>query len=267
MKLPSGSGSGFRIASAGTDLLLVIGTSLAVAPISKVMGWLPPATPQVLVNRDVVAPPRAASEGFDVSLIGEADTVVAHLAHAIGLAIPPPDAPPDASPCPDGGADAYDSVHAASAVTREDAAVGRDTYACAIAAAEVALAVSDTAAKSADEALWAHPRRVLRAAGPAAVVGRGAVWAPSLPVSIEAANAWVASAAAQLAGDADAGDEEDASAETVSCDGCAVKLAPRDILWACGACFDYDLCGRCYGSKHGRHTQDHGPAHTFVQER
>lgn len=29
------------------DLLLVIGTSLAVAPISKIMGWLPPSTPQV----------------------------------------------------------------------------------------------------------------------------------------------------------------------------------------------------------------------------
>jgi NAD-dependent SIR2 family protein deacetylase len=36
------------------DLLLVIGTSLAVAPISKVMGWLPHSIPQVLVNREVV---------------------------------------------------------------------------------------------------------------------------------------------------------------------------------------------------------------------
>eukprot|EP01048_Picozoa_sp_COSAG05_P017825 COSAG05_NODE_2501_length_2977_cov_1.785268_3_plen_207_part_00 len=36
---------------AKADLLLVIGTSLAVAPISKVMGWLPAAIPQILVNR------------------------------------------------------------------------------------------------------------------------------------------------------------------------------------------------------------------------
>ena len=52
------------------DLLLVIGTSLQVAPVSKVMGWLPPSMPQILINRDVVAPPRSTSDGFDVSLIG-----------------------------------------------------------------------------------------------------------------------------------------------------------------------------------------------------
>ena len=52
------------------DLLLVIGTSLQVAPVSKVMGWLPQSMPQILINRDVVAPPRSTSDGFDVSLIG-----------------------------------------------------------------------------------------------------------------------------------------------------------------------------------------------------
>ncbi len=52
------------------DLLLVIGTSLQVAPVSKVMGWLPSSMPQILINRDVVAPPRSTSDGFDVSLIG-----------------------------------------------------------------------------------------------------------------------------------------------------------------------------------------------------
>jgi NAD-dependent histone deacetylase SIR2 len=55
------------------DLLLVIGTSLQVAPVSKVMGWLPPSMPQILINRDVVAPPRSTSDGFDVSLIGKVE--------------------------------------------------------------------------------------------------------------------------------------------------------------------------------------------------
>ena len=43
------------------------------------------ACKQVLINRDVVRPPPSASDGFDVSLIGDADVVVAHLAAAIGL--------------------------------------------------------------------------------------------------------------------------------------------------------------------------------------
>ena len=43
------------------------------------------ACKQVLINRDVVRPPPSASDGFDVSLIGDADVVTAHLAAAIGL--------------------------------------------------------------------------------------------------------------------------------------------------------------------------------------
>ena len=69
------------------DLLLVIGTSLQVAPISKVMGWLPHDIPQILINMDVVHPPRATTDGFDVSLIGEADVVVAYLAAAMKIDI------------------------------------------------------------------------------------------------------------------------------------------------------------------------------------
>ena len=68
---------------ARVDLLLVIGTSLQVAPISKVMGWLPHNVPQILINKDVVHPPRATTDGFDVSLIGEADAVTAYLSAAM----------------------------------------------------------------------------------------------------------------------------------------------------------------------------------------
>ena len=46
------------------------------------------ACKQVLINRDVVRPPPSASDGFDVSLIGDADVVTAHLAAAIGLSVP-----------------------------------------------------------------------------------------------------------------------------------------------------------------------------------
>ena len=38
------------------DALIVIGTSLSVAPISKVIGYLPPNIPRILINRTIVHP-------------------------------------------------------------------------------------------------------------------------------------------------------------------------------------------------------------------
>ncbi|KAI2511453.1 Sir2 family [Fragilaria crotonensis] len=39
------------------DALIVIGTSLSVAPMSKVISYLPPSVPRILINRNVVDPP------------------------------------------------------------------------------------------------------------------------------------------------------------------------------------------------------------------
>jgi NAD-dependent SIR2 family protein deacetylase len=49
------------------DALIVIGTSLSVAPMSKVIQYLPPSIPRILINRTVVNPPkyRAASLSSD----------------------------------------------------------------------------------------------------------------------------------------------------------------------------------------------------------
>lgn len=41
------------------DALIVIGTSLSVAPISKVIGYLPPNIPRILINREIVHPKHA----------------------------------------------------------------------------------------------------------------------------------------------------------------------------------------------------------------
>jgi NAD-dependent SIR2 family protein deacetylase len=43
------------------DALIVIGTSLSVAPISKVIGFLPQNIPRILINRTVVHPPNTSS--------------------------------------------------------------------------------------------------------------------------------------------------------------------------------------------------------------
>jgi NAD-dependent deacetylase sirtuin 1 len=68
------------------DLLLVMGTSLKVAPVSRVLSYLPPAVPQVLVNMEQVQPPRNISDGFDLLLLGTCDAVVTHLATELGWA-------------------------------------------------------------------------------------------------------------------------------------------------------------------------------------
>jgi NAD-dependent SIR2 family protein deacetylase len=47
------------------DALIVIGTSLSVAPMSKVISYLPPSVPRILINRNVVNPPSAVANDDD----------------------------------------------------------------------------------------------------------------------------------------------------------------------------------------------------------
>ncbi|KAK4049202.1 NAD-dependent histone deacetylase sir2 [Microbotryomycetes sp. JL201] len=61
------------------DLLIVIGTSLRVAPVSQLVSHLPHSVPQILINRDPVS-----HHNFDVVLLGDGDTVVKHLVHQLG---------------------------------------------------------------------------------------------------------------------------------------------------------------------------------------
>ena len=61
------------------DLVLVIGTSLKVAPVSEVVGVLPKDVPQIYINRDP-----CGHVNFDVDILGECDTVVAELCRRAG---------------------------------------------------------------------------------------------------------------------------------------------------------------------------------------
>ena len=58
------------------DLLLVIGTSLKVSPMDSILQFFPEHIPQVLINKTHVSPRQKISEGFDIELIGNADSVV-----------------------------------------------------------------------------------------------------------------------------------------------------------------------------------------------
>lgn len=67
------------------DLLLIMGTSLAVAPVADVLGHIPHSIPQILINKTPVSHANA-----DVVLLGNADTIVQYLCDRLGWSLPDP---------------------------------------------------------------------------------------------------------------------------------------------------------------------------------
>ncbi|CUS21630.1 LAQU0S03e07008g1_1 [Lachancea quebecensis] len=65
------------------DLLICIGTSLKVAPVSEIVNMIPASVPQVLINKD---PVRHAE--FDLSLLGFCDDVAALVTQKCGWSMP-----------------------------------------------------------------------------------------------------------------------------------------------------------------------------------
>lgn len=61
------------------DLVIVIGTSLKVAPVSEVVGYLPAHIPQIYISREPVR-----HVNFDVDMLGDCDVVVAELCRRAG---------------------------------------------------------------------------------------------------------------------------------------------------------------------------------------
>lgn len=65
------------------DLLICIGTSLKVAPVSEIVNMLPAHVPQILINRDPVT-----HAEFDINLLGYCDDVAALVSQKCGWDIP-----------------------------------------------------------------------------------------------------------------------------------------------------------------------------------
>jgi NAD-dependent histone deacetylase SIR2 len=61
------------------DLVIVIGTSMKVAPVSEIPNFLPSDVPQMYISLDPIH-----HINFDINLLGECDTVVAELARRAG---------------------------------------------------------------------------------------------------------------------------------------------------------------------------------------
>ncbi|KAI9501043.1 DHS-like NAD/FAD-binding domain-containing protein [Coemansia spiralis] len=78
-KLPDQFDEALTIDREQVDLLLVMGSSLKVAPVSDIMGNLPHTVPQIVINKTPIL-----HFNFDVQLLGNADDIVAYLAERCG---------------------------------------------------------------------------------------------------------------------------------------------------------------------------------------
>lgn len=72
------------------DLVIVIGTSLKVAPVSELVPFLPPDVPQLYISRTPVS-----HINFDIDLLGDCDVVVAELCRRAGWDLQHEMIPPD----------------------------------------------------------------------------------------------------------------------------------------------------------------------------
>ncbi|RLV93681.1 NAD-dependent histone deacetylase SIR2 [Spathaspora sp. JA1] len=63
------------------DLVLVIGTSLKVEPVSSIIDKVPRRVPRILINKDAIP-----DRDFDLSLIGYCDDIVSYLVQGLGSA-------------------------------------------------------------------------------------------------------------------------------------------------------------------------------------
>ncbi|KAJ2485243.1 NAD-dependent histone deacetylase sir2 [Coemansia sp. RSA 2320] len=78
-KLPDKFDEALLVDRENVDLLLVMGSSLKVAPVSDIMSHLPHTVPQIVINKTPIL-----HFNFDVQLLGDADDIVAYLARACG---------------------------------------------------------------------------------------------------------------------------------------------------------------------------------------
>jgi hypothetical protein len=61
------------------DLLIVMGSSLKVSPVSEIMTQIPHSVPQILINRTPIT-----HLTFDVQLLGRSDVIVPELCRRLG---------------------------------------------------------------------------------------------------------------------------------------------------------------------------------------
>lgn len=71
------------------DLLIIIGTTLKVAPVSEIVAHLPHTTPILFINRTPVL-----HFNLDIQLLGNADTIIEYLCNRLDWSLPAPQPAP-----------------------------------------------------------------------------------------------------------------------------------------------------------------------------
>lgn len=78
-KLPPEFDQSFPRDREKVDLLIVMGSSLKVAPVSEIMGQIPHRVPQIVINRTPIKHMQ-----FDVQLLGDCDIIIPELCRMLG---------------------------------------------------------------------------------------------------------------------------------------------------------------------------------------
>lgn len=234
------------------DALIVIGTSLSVAPISKVIEYLPPNIPRILINRTIVHP-RAAVDGegdfrsdyvFDAYLMGFCDDVTRALGKQLGLG----------SSVETTTTKAKDGKPKTKAKKRSKAMLE--------AAKQKQKHASDTGARLLKDC---HPNNNSGVEDDeeeeednddgwmdiAVPRERVLLFPGALPANDGSGTA---------SGDAAA---LECYREVANCDGCRTQIPTGKTIFKCAVCFDYDLCQSCYPRISKTHC---GGSHSFRRE-
>ena len=122
-ELPAGVAKALPTDAGAADLLLVIGSSMRVAPVAEVPRMLQPGTPAVLINAEPLGGRGSGGAGaaairFDVELIGDADVICRYLWNRLGW----PGWPPIDGDDADGSETASSGAAVDDTVVAEDAA-------------------------------------------------------------------------------------------------------------------------------------------------
>ena len=216
------------------DALIVIGTSLSVAPISKVIEYLPKKIPRILINRTIVHPKLSSGNNnheierdsededfrkdyvFDAYILGFCDDITRALGKQLGLGT------------------------LANGAAKKRKTRNKNSKGTKSKLPQLLTQTMEQPSKNDDEdSLWAKvtvpPERVLLFPG-------------ALPTPVTTKKSTKKE------------EDEEKVCFQVHCDECSVLISTSKPVFNCSQCFDYDLCEACYPKKSKLH---YGGRHTF----
>ncbi|VEU38884.1 unnamed protein product [Pseudo-nitzschia multistriata] len=243
------------------DALIVIGTSLSVAPISKVIEYLPPTIPRILINRTIVHPKKAtttvSSENkhgtndfrtnyvFDAYLLGFCDDVTRALGKQLSLGFD----------IGEGETRKENQERKANNKKRTAIQSKSNNHASAMAAKLLTSVANDVEPSLAPSSSLVSSR----SASSASNNEWSSVTVPKERVIL------FPGALSNASGSAASDNEvaEEVYNEIAHCDGCLKQIPRGRPIFKCCRCFDFDLCQRCYPRVSKLHCNGE---HTFRRE-